>query len=74
MGRTAAAELARIKITYPRWTIRSVARGVGFTAQHKSTGKGGKPLSIHAFTVSELGVKLAELGERRGSKRGGRHE
>jgi hypothetical protein len=74
MGRTAAAELARIKTTYPRWTIRSVEHGAGFTAQHKNTGKGGKPLSIHAFTVSELGAKLAELGERRGPKWGGRHD
>jgi hypothetical protein len=66
MSRTAAAELARLKVRFAAWTIRRVGRGEGFTAQQeKRTGKTARPLSVHALTLADLNVKLAEHEGRR---------
>jgi hypothetical protein len=67
MSRTAAAELARLKVRFVAWSIRPVERGEGFTAQqNKGKRKSPKPpLRIHARTVSSLGAKLAEQEGRR---------
>ncbi len=66
MSRTAAAELARLKVRFAAWTIRRVGRGEGFTAQQeKGTGKPARPLRIHALTLADLNVKLAEHEGRR---------
>jgi len=68
MSRTPAKELARLKVHYPEWIIRTVEPGQaqGYTAQQRGAGRGEKPLSIHTLTVTELGTRLAELEEGRG--------
>jgi hypothetical protein len=61
MSRTAAAELAHLKVRFAVWTIRPVRRGEGFTAQQRQrTEKPARPLSIHAITLADLSAKLAE--------------
>ena len=66
MSRTAAAELARVKVRFAAWTIRRVGRGEGFTAQQeRGTGKPARPLRIHALTLADLNVKLAQHEGRR---------
>ncbi len=73
MSRTAAAELARLKVRFVAWSIRPVERGEGFTAQQKKGKRKSPkpPLRIHARTVSSLGAKLAEqeAGGTRGPQR-----
>jgi hypothetical protein len=69
VNRTAAKELARLKVHYAEWTIRPVGteHGGGYTAQQWGTGKAGKPpLRIHALNVTELATRLAEVEEGRG--------
>jgi len=51
VSRTPAAELARVKATYPAWSIRRVNGGEGFTAH-----RGGD--RIHARTLGELEHEL----------------
>jgi hypothetical protein len=66
MGKTAAAEIARLKVRYVNWTIRAVVQGEGWTAQRRAPGPAGKPTRIHALTAAELGAKLAEAEDRPG--------
>ena len=64
MSRTAAAQLARLKLRYAKWMIRPVAQGHGdgFTAQQWGTGKHGRPpVRIHARNVTEPATKQAEF-------------
>jgi hypothetical protein len=49
VSRTPAAELARVKVAYPSWSIRPVASGQGFTAIRQGTGA-----RVHARTLAEL--------------------
>jgi hypothetical protein len=66
MSRTAAAELARLKVRFAAWTIRPVGRGEGFTAQQRQrTEKPARPLSVHAITLADLSTKLAEYDKPR---------
>jgi hypothetical protein len=65
MSRTAAAELARLKVRFAAWTIRRVGRGEGFTAQQEGAGKPARPLRIHALTLADLDDKLAAHEGRR---------
>ena len=49
MSRTPAAELARVKVKFPQWTIRRAGGGDGFTAHHRATRE-----RVHACTLAEL--------------------
>ena len=60
MSRTPAAELARLKVTYPGWIIQ---RGeTGFMAECRD--EHGDVRSICAPTVAELETALAGAGGR----------
>jgi hypothetical protein len=47
-----AADLARIRLQFPQWSIRRVEWGEGFAAQ-----RGGPP-SIYGKTLAELAEKI----------------
>lgn len=54
MSRTPAAELARLKVACPQWSIRRVTGGEGYTAQRRETGQ-----RVHARTLAGLEALLA---------------
>ena len=54
MSNTPAAQLARLKVTFPQWSIRPVTSGEGYTAHNQATGE-----QIHAATVAGLEYQLA---------------
>lgn len=58
MSRTPAAELARLKVAFPDWSIRPVepGKGDGFTAHPKKKNGGWQPL--YAATLAELEQRL----------------
>lgn len=58
VSRTPAAELARLKVTFPHWSVRPVApgKGVGFTAHRRAVGY--RPQSFYAPTLAELEHEL----------------
>jgi hypothetical protein len=55
MSRTPAAELARVKVAHPRWSIRRVTSGEGFTAINRETRE-----RVHARTLADLEHRLAD--------------
>lgn len=61
MSRTPAAELARLKIAFPDWTIRREppGRGGGFVARRRLPG--GRWQSRRGATVAELEYELRLL-------------
>jgi hypothetical protein len=58
MSRTPAAELARLKVAFPGWSIRPVepGKGDGFTAHPRKKNGGSHPL--YAATLAELEQRL----------------
>ncbi len=58
MSRTPAAELARLKVAFPNWSIRPVepGKGGGFTAHLRKKIVGARPL--YAATLAELEQQL----------------
>jgi hypothetical protein len=58
MSRTPAAELARLKVTFPDWSIRPVApgKGGGFTAHPRS--RSGKLQPLYAPTLAHMEHQL----------------
>lgn len=66
MSTTPAAALARLRVTYPGWSIRAVERGHGYTA-HRREGRPGEVRRLYAGTPGELEAALADLGLRRAS-------
>lgn len=56
MTRTPAATAARLKVTYPKWSIREVRSGRGWTARHRETGA-----TVYADSPAALEVTLAEV-------------
>jgi hypothetical protein len=54
VSNTPAAQLARLKVTFPAWTIRPVESGTGYTAHNGATGE-----QVHAATVASLEYRLA---------------
>lgn len=68
MSRTPAAELARLKVTFPDWSVRRVqpGSGVGFTAHRRL--EGGLQ-QLYALTLAHLEHQLW-LAERTGASRG----
>jgi hypothetical protein len=61
VSRTPAAHLARLKVTYPAWSIRRVTSGQGYTAQRRDTRGGLR--SIYAPDLASLETALAEALE-----------
>ena len=57
-----AADLARVKRTYPLWSIRAVRPGMGdgYTAQ-RWRGGDNPPLTVHSLNLTELEGKLYQL-------------
>ncbi len=53
MSTTPAAELARLKVAFPGWTIRRVTSGEGFTAVNRVTRE-----RVHARSLADLGYRL----------------
>jgi hypothetical protein len=70
VSRTPAAELARLKVAFPDWSIRSVQRGEGggFTARRRLEDGGLQ--SLFAPTLAELEHEL-RLAQARGQDEGG---
>jgi hypothetical protein len=66
VSRTPAAELARLKVAFPDWSIRPVRSGdsAGFTARRGLEG-GGSQL-LFAPTLAELEHELRRLAQTRG--------
>ncbi len=68
MSRTPAAELARLKVLFPGWSIRPVepGKGAGFTIHPRN--KCGGPPPLYAATLADLEQKLwlVETERRRG--------
>lgn len=64
MSRTPAAQLARLKVTYPAWTIRPAGprKGSGYTAVYRDDEHGLR--SIYTPSLAGLEAKLAEAGQR----------
>ncbi len=58
MSRTPAAELARLKVAFPDWTIRRVAaaHGGGFRAARRLAG--GRRQSLRGATLADLEYQL----------------
>ena len=58
MSRTPAAQLARLKVGFPDWSIRRVqpGKGAGFTAHR--TLEGGGLQSLYVATLAELEHQL----------------
>jgi hypothetical protein len=58
MSRTPAAELARLKVAFPGWSIRPVesGKGDGFTAHPRKKNDGSQP--VYAATLAELEQRL----------------
>lgn len=67
MSRTPAAELARLKVAYPAWTLRKIeqGKGAGFTAQ-LWTEHGMR--SIYAPTLTGLESALISAHGTKGEK------
>ncbi len=65
MSRTPAAELARLKVAFPDWTIRRLgpAQGGGFRASRKLGGR--RTQSLRGTTLADLEYQLRLLMERR---------
>jgi hypothetical protein len=67
MSRTPAAELARLKVAFPDWSLRPVepGKGDGFTAHPRK--KNGESQPLHATTLTELEhhLWLVQPGHRR---------
>ena len=61
MSRTPAAELARLKLAFPDWTIRRLTGG-GFTARRKLFG-GARQLA-RGRTLGDLEYQLRLLEKR----------
>jgi hypothetical protein len=61
VSRTAAAELARLKVAFPDWSIRPVqpGKGAGFTAHPRL--KGGGSRWLYAPTLAELEHELWQV-------------
>ena len=61
MSRTAAAELARLKVAFLDWSIRPVqpGKGAGFTAHPRL--KGGGSRWLYAPTLAELEHELWQV-------------
>jgi len=57
VSRTPAAELARLKVTYPRFLITRAVLRAGYTATDRDSGK-----CIDAGTLGELESRLMEAG------------
>jgi hypothetical protein len=59
VSRTPAAELARVKVAHPSWTIRPVepGKGTGYTALRRDRRGGLR--SVYAPTLPELEARLA---------------
>jgi hypothetical protein len=66
VSRTPAAELARLKVAFPDWSIRPVRSGdgAGFAARRGLAG-GGSQL-LFALTLAELEHELRRLAQTRG--------
>lgn len=64
VSRTPAAELARLKLAFPGWSLRRVAasRGGGFRARRRLSD--GRVQSLHGATVAELEYRLRLLERR----------
>jgi hypothetical protein len=58
---TPAAHLARLQKRFPAWTIRSVERGSGWTAQRRN---GHKLDATYAPTLAQLEDTLSEFEAR----------
>jgi hypothetical protein len=54
------AELAIVKATHPRWSIRRTEHGRGFT------GQAGGPPTLHGRTLGELGTAITRHEQRPG--------
>jgi hypothetical protein len=64
MSRTPAAELARLKVTHPRWSIRRIeqGKGTGYTAHRREEHVA--PNFLYAPTLGELEAGLMEQANR----------
>ena len=60
---TPAAHLARLKAEFPRWSIKQVRRGCGWTAQRRNRHR------IDAVYAPTLPALEAELTNREGRQR-----
>ena len=67
MSRTPAAELARLKVAFPDWSIRPVepGKGDGFTAHLRKKDGGLQPLYAPTLAELEQQLWLVQLGRRR---------
>lgn len=68
MSRTPAAELARVKVAFPKWTIRPIepGKGTGYTAQRRD--RRGELRSVYAPTLPELEARLAAASRTAGQR------
>ena len=67
MSRTPAAELARLKVAFPEWSIRPVepGKGDGFTAHPRQKTVGWRPLYAATLAELEQHLWLVQPGHRR---------
>jgi hypothetical protein len=67
MSRTPAAELARLKVAFPEWSIRPVepGKGGGFTAHPRTKIGGWQPLYAATLAEMEQQLWLVQPGHRR---------
>ena len=68
MSRTPAAQLARLKVAFPDWSIRRVrpGKGAGFTAHRRQEGGGWQSLYVPTLAELEHSLRLADEGDQHG--------
>jgi len=62
VSRTPAAELARLKLAFPEWSIRRTLAG-GFAARRMLPGGGGQTVRAETLAALEYELHLIERGE-----------
>jgi len=68
VSRTPAAQLARLKVAFPDWSIRRVrpGKGAGFTAHRRQEGGGWQSLYVPTLAELEHTLRLADEGDQHG--------